>query len=331
MKHALLLGGAGFIGHHLARHLLDRGGYRLTLVDNFFRGKRDQELDSLLQSPNVDVVEGDLTDPSTFHQFDDAYDHVYALAAVVGVGYTEDMPEEVWRVNTSITLNTLNWLREVDVSRVLFASTSETYAGTVEKYRADIPTPEDVPLCVTDISHPRFTYAITKMLGEAGIVHYADAYNFEQVSVRFHNVYGPRMGFKHVVPEVTQRFFEGEDPFTIYGFDQTRAFCHVKDAVRGLGQAMEATGAAGTTYHIGDDRSEITIETLIRHIGDIVGFDGEYERGESHSGSVSRRCPDISRARQAFGFEPSIHWKEGVEDTVKWYIDYLTAGRDVFE
>lgn len=331
MTRVLLLGGAGFVGYHLARHLLDRGDCRVTLVDNFFRGKRDRELNDLLQSSDVNEIEGDLTDASTFDRFDDHYDHVYVLAAVVGVGYTEDMPQEVWRVNTAITLNTLNWLREADVDRVLFASTSEVYAGTVEEYEADIPTSEDVPLCVTDVTHPRFAYAVTKMLGEAGIAHYSDAYDFDQITVRLHNVYGPRMGFKHVIPEVTQRFFEGEDPFTIYGFDQTRAFCHVDDAVRGLVQAMGAAEAAGTTYHIGDDRNEITIETLIRYMGDILGFEGDYERGEPHAGSVSRRCPDISKARKAFGFTPDIHWKEGVEETVRWYADYLAAGRDVFE
>lgn len=331
MKRVLLLGGAGFIGYHLGRHLVERGDCRVTLVDNFFRSKQDEELDTLLQSPTVDIVEGDLTEQSTFDRLDDEYDHVYALAAVVGVGYTEDMPEEVWRINTAITLNTLEWLRESDVARVLFASTSETYAGTVEKFGAEIPTPEDVPLSITDITQPRFTYAVTKMLGEAGIAHYAEAYDFEQITVRFHNVYGPRMGFKHVIPQVVERFHEGEDPFTVYGYDQTRAFCHIDDAVRGVVEAMETPEAAGRTYHIGDDRHEITIETLIRYIGDLMDFNGEYEQGLSHAGSVSRRCPDVNRAREVFGYEPQVHWKEGVRETVEWYADYYRSGREVFE
>ncbi|MCS3955395.1 nucleoside-diphosphate-sugar epimerase [Salinibacter ruber] len=331
MKRILLLGGAGFIGYHLGHYLVDRGDCRVTLVDNFFRSKQDEELDTLLQSPSVDIVEGDLTERSTFERLDDEYDHVYALAAVVGVGYTEDMPEEVWRINTAITLNTFEWLRESSVSRVLFASTSETYAGTVEEFGAEIPTPEDVPLSITDITQPRFTYAVTKMLGEAGIAHYAEAYDFKQVTVRFHNVYGPRMGFKHVIPQVVERFHEGEDPFTVYGYDQTRAFCHIDDAVRGVVEAMETPKAAGRTYHIGDDRGEITIETLIRYIGDFMDFSGEYEQGPSHAGSVSRRCPDVDRAREMFGYEPQVHWKEGVRETVEWYAEYYRSGREVFE
>jgi len=331
MKRILLLGGAGFIGCHLARHLVGRGDCKITLVDNFFRGKRDRELEKLLQSPTVDTVEGDLTEAGTFDRLDDEYDHVYVLAAIVGVGYTEDMPHEVWRINTAIALNTLEWLSESDVSRVLFASTSETYAGTVEEFDADIPTPEDVPLCITDITQPRFTYAVTKMLGEAGIAHYAEAYDFEQITVRFHNVYGPRMGFKHVIPEVAQRFYEGEDLFTVYGYDQTRAFCHIDDAVRGVVEAMASADASGKTFHIGDDRDEITIETLIRHIGEVAGFDGTYEKGPSHAGSVSRRCPDVSRAREVFGYEPRVHWKEGVRETVEWYLDYFREEREVFE
>ncbi|MCS4122750.1 NAD-dependent epimerase/dehydratase family protein [Salinibacter ruber] len=331
MNRVLLLGGAGFIGYHLGHHLVERGNCQVTLVDNFFRSRRDEELDALLQSPAVDVVEGDLTKRSTFDQLGEAYDHVYALAAVVGVGYTEDMPEEVWRVNTAITLNTFEWLRESDVSRVLFASTSETYAGTVEELGAKVPTPEEVPLTITDITQPRFTYAVTKMLGEAGIAHYAEAYDFEQITVRFHNVYGPRMGFKHVIPQVVERFYEEENPFTVYGYGQTRAFCHIDDAVHGLEKAMHTPEAAGQTYHIGDDRDEITIETLIRYIGDLMEFDGEYEKGPSHAGSVSRRCPDVDRARNVFGYEPQVHWKEGVQDTVEWYADYYRAGREVFE
>ncbi len=331
MKKVLLLGGAGFIGYHLGRHLVDQGDCQVTLVDNFFRSKQDEELDALLQSPAVDIVEGDLTERSTFDQLDQKYDHVYALAAVVGVGYTEDMPEEVWRINTAITLNTLEWLREVDVSHVLFASTSETYAGTVEEFEADIPTPEDVPLCITDITQPRFTYAATKMLGEAGVAHYADAHDFEQVTVRFHNVYGPRMGFKHVIPQVAQRFYEGEDPFTVYGYDQTRAFCHIDDAVRGVVGAMASPDAAGQTFHIGDDRDEITIEALIRYIGELTGFDGTYEKGPSHAGSVSRRCPDVDHAREVFGYEPQVYWKDGVRETVEWYLDYFREDREVFE
>lgn len=188
-----------------------------------------------------------------------------------------------------------------------------------------------MPLSITDITQPRFTYAVTKMLGEAGIAHYAQAYDFEQVTVRFHNVYGPRMGFKHVIPQVVERFHEAEDPFTVYGYDQTRAFCHVDDAVRGVVQAMETPEAAGRTYHIGDDRHEITIETLIRYIGDLMDFHGEYEQGPSHAGSVSRRCPDVDRAREVFGYEPQVHWKEGVRETVEWYADYYRSGREVFE
>jgi nucleoside-diphosphate-sugar epimerase len=331
MNRTLLLGGAGFIGYHLARHLVNREDCEITIVDNFFRGKRDPELEELLQSPRVSAVEGDLTDAATFNQLDREYNHAYLLAAVVGVGYTEDIPHEVWRINTAITLNTLEWLSESDVSRALFASTSETYAGTVEEFGADIPTPENVPLCITDITQPRFTYAVTKMLGESGIAHYADAYDFDQITVRFHNVYGPRMGFKHVIPQVAQRFHEGEDPFTIYGYDQTRAFCHIDDAVRGVVEAMASDSAPGKTFHIGDDRDEITIETLIRYIGEIAGFEGTYDKGPSHAGSVSRRCPDVSRAREVFGYEPQTHWKEGVRETVEWYLDYFGSGREVFE
>ena len=206
----------------------------------------------------------------------------------------------------------------------MFTSTSETYAGTVEARHASIPTAENVPLMIQDISHPRFTYAITKMLGESGLIHYANAGYFEGVIVRYHNVYGPQMGFRHVIPHLVERFCRGEDPFKIYGHDQTRAFNFISDAVSGTILAAEV-GASGEIFHIGDV-DEISIEELTKFIGDRLGFDGEYQYEETFPGSVSRRCPDISKARLALQYKPKVSWREGVAKTVDWYLNYLKEG-----
>jgi nucleoside-diphosphate-sugar epimerase len=253
------------------------------------------------------------------------------LASVVGVEYTEKIPNELIRINTQLILNTLEWIKNTQCKKVLFTSTSECYAGTIEAFEYKIPTPETVPVCIEDITHPRFTYAVTKMLGESGFIQYSRVYDFECTIVRFHNVYGPRMGFKHVIPQVVQRFLKEEDPFKVYGFDQTRAFNFIDDAVRGTIDAMESKKTNGEILHIGDMNSEITIEELVHYIGSLVKYEGKYERQDAHSGSVSRRCPDTSKAEKLIGYKPAVGWKDGVKETVDWYVDYLESGKNVFE
>ena len=139
------------------------------------------------------------------------------LASVVGVDHVNEMPHEIIRINTALIYNTLEWLKKDSNCKVLFTSTSECYAGTIEAFNYQIPTAEDVPLTIQDITHPRFTYAVTKMLGESGFIQYANKLGFECTIVRYHNVYGQRMGFKHVIPHLAQRFLNGENPFKIYG------------------------------------------------------------------------------------------------------------------
>ncbi len=330
-KKVLLLGGAGFIGFHILQKLAISGGYDLTIGDNFFRGKMDDQLRSLVNAHDVKVINADFTDPSAFDRLDSDYHQVYMLASVVGVEYTSKMPNELIRINTQLIMNTLEWLKQSACQKVLFTSTSECYAGAVEAFGYRVPTPEDVPLCIEDITHPRFTYAVTKMLGESGFMNYAKVYGFDCTIVRYHNVYGPRMGFKHVIPQVVKRFAGGEDPFRMFGHDQTRSFNFIDDAANGTIAAMETDTANNEIFHIGDMNAEITIEELLRYIGAIAGFSGTYVREGQHSGSVSRRCPDTSKAKAILGYEPETDWKTGVRKTVEWYLDYYRSGKDVYE
>lgn len=325
----LLLGGGGFIGCAIAEHLISCGSYKLTIADNFFRqgGEPDQHIKDLEKS-GVKIVSGDFTDPRSFDALDH-YDQVYMLASVVGVDYVNSIPHEIIRINSMLILNTLEWIKTRGCGRALFSSTSEAYAGAVEQFDYRIPTSEEVPLVIKDISHPRFTYAVTKMLGESGFLNYGKMLNFDSVIVRYHNVYGPRMGFKHVIPHLAQRFTVGERPFKIYGHDQTRSFNFIEDAVAGTVLAMEK-GIAGNIYHIGDT-TEITIEELVRFVGEIFNFDGSYENAPTYSGSVARRCPDIKKAHKDLGYTPIVGWEDGVEKTIDWYRDYLKGCKDLHE
>ena len=283
----------------------------------------------LIDTHNIKIVAGDFTDPAVFHSLESDYDYVYMLASVVGVDYVNKIPHEIIRINTALIYNTLEWLRNSDCKKVLFTSTSECYAGAVEAFDYAIPTPETVPLTIKDIGHPRFTYAVTKMLGESGFLNYSRQLGFECSIIRYHNVFGPRMGFKHVIPHLTQRFTNGENPFKIYGHDQTRSFNYIDDAVEGTVLAMEK-GGNGEIYHIGT-MEEITIEELIRYTGELMGFEGEYEYAPTYPGSVARRCPDITKATNELGYVPKVSWKEGLKETVKWYVDYLSQNHELHE
>lgn len=331
MKKVLLLGGAGFIGYNITKYLAEKGGYDLTIADNFFRlgGKIDGPLQELVDAHGIKIVSGDFTEPAAFDLLEKDYDYVYMLASVVGVDYVNKIPHEIIRINTALIYNTLEWLRHADCKKVLFTSTSECYAGAIEAFDYTIPTPEEVPLTIQDIGHPRFTYAVTKMLGESGFINYSRQLGFDCSIVRYHNVYGPRMGFKHVIPHLAQRFRNGEDPFKIYGHDQTRAFNYITDAVEGTVLAMEK-GGNGEIYHIGT-QEEITIEELIRFTGELMGYEGAYEYAPTYPGSVARRCPDISKAQRELGYEPKVHWKDGLTKTIAWYVDYLDNDPELHE
>src|SRR5688572_1241906 len=171
MARILIFGGAGFIGFHLARRLADDSDHSVTLVDDLSRGRRDQDLELLLRRPNVQLVEADLTDPAALRSLPRAWEQVYMLAAVVGVRHAMEGPARVVRVNTLATLNVLEWISPA-AGRLFFASTSETYAGAVSLGHVPVPTPETVPLAISDITNPRFAYAASKLLGEAAVIHY---------------------------------------------------------------------------------------------------------------------------------------------------------------
>ena len=327
MKKVLVLGGGGFIGRNIVEFLVDRGDCNVTAADIREGSNWDKISSDANKANRFRAVVDDFTNLSAFDKLAQHYDEIYMLAAVVGVNRTLKYPYDVIRINTQLTINTLDWVSRNPVKRILFASSSENYAGTSDLFGAEIPTPETVPLCIGDIKHPRWTYAVTKMHGESAFIHSAEAYNYECTIVRYQNIIGPEMGFSHAIPHIVERFVKEEGSlFKIYGHDQTRSFCFIDDAVKGTVGAMESDNAIGEIYHIGK-QDEINMETLTTYIGELMNYSGEYETAMCYPGSVARRCPNIDKAITDFGYSPIIEWQTAVKLTTDWYREFFTSGQ----
>ena len=327
MKKVLVLGGGGFIGRNIVEFLVDRGDCNVTAADIREGSNWDKISSDANKANRFRAVVDDFTNLSAFDKLAQHYDEIYMLAAVVGVNRTLKYPHDVIRINTQLTINTLDWVSRNPVKRILFASSSENYAGTSDLFGAEIPTPETVPLCIGDIKHPRWTYAVTKMHGESAFIHSAEAYNYECTIVRYQNIIGPEMGFGHAIPHIVERFVKEEGSlFKIYGHDQTRSFCFIDDAVKGTVGAMESDNAIGEIYHIGK-QDEINMETLTTYIGELMNYSGEYETAMCYPGSVARRCPNIDKAITDFGYSPIIEWQTAVKLTTDWYREFFTSGQ----
>jgi nucleoside-diphosphate-sugar epimerase len=325
---ALILGGAGFIGYNITRYLAENREYSLTVADDFSGGCKDNDFETLCARYAINIITGDFSEKKPFDLLDNCYDDVYILASVVGVNRCIEQPEEVIRINTGLILNTAEWLCRAKPRRILFSSSSENYAATTDLFHYPVPTPESVPLCIADTRHPRFTYAVTKILGEAAFFAYGRRLGIHTTVVRYQNIYGPRMGFKHAIPHIIERIYHGENPLKVYGNDQTRAFCFCTDAAEGTVRALESDISNQQVYHIGNTE-EITIDTLTRSIGDIMDYTGIYENAPTYPGSVSRRCPDITKAATELKYSPKVPLAEGLRETIAWYRAFFDSGMGI--
>jgi nucleoside-diphosphate-sugar epimerase len=322
MMKVLITGGAGFVGFHLASFHADRGD-QVIILDNFFKseGRKDRYIEELLNKNNVHMYNVDMNQPLEGVNVSGKIDIVYHLAAINGTRLFYEMPYEVCRDNLMMTLNLLNWLQEMNIGRLLYSSSSEVYAGAAAFDLLKIPTDENAPVVFPQPTDVRFSYGTSKFVGEFLCFHFGRKYGVPTTVIRYHNIYGPRMGNKHVIPEFSLRLKANENPFRVYGGNETRAYCYVDDAVQATYLVANEQKCSNEIIHIGNSREEISSRDLAVLMMEIYGQKFEIKECGARSSSVPRRCPDTSKLKSLTGFEARINLRDGLTRTMEWYFN----------
>jgi len=317
-RRVLVTGGSGFIGSALVKALV-RHGDAVRVFDDNSRGalRRLREVEA-----DVEFVVGDIRDPAAVDAAMRGIDEVHHLAFVNGTATFYSAPELVLDVGVKGIVNVIDGCRHWNVGRLVLASSSEVYQSPPQ-----VPTDESVPLVVPDPLNPRLSYGAGKIISEMMAINFGRKH-FERVLIfRPHNVYGPDMGFDHVIPQFALRLKRAADthasgalPFPIQGSgEEARSFCHVDDLVQGV-MIMREKGEHLNIYHIGTTE-EVSIADLARRMAAIAGRDIALRPSAVLAGSTPRRCPDVSKLA-ALGYAPGVPLDEGLPPTLKWYWDH---------
>jgi UDP-glucose 4-epimerase len=321
----MITGAAGFIGYHLAVLLNDRPHNHLLLVDTPAAATADRLYDELAARPRIDRYEVDLCDPAAVATLPAEVDVIYHLAAINGTRNFYEQPYAVMRSGTLPTFNLVErYVKPGKLRRFVYAGTPESYASTVSRFGWPVPTDESVPLCIDDIANPRWSYAISKTHGEVLTVNACRSFGTAYSIVRYHNVFGPRMGDKHVIPDFLHRLRNGIAE--LHGHRETRTFLYVADAVAATEAIAESEAAANEIVNVGGD-TEITISELAAGVMSLLGRAGEpITLRPAPAGSVARRAPSTDKLRKLVGFEPSWSLAEGLLKTIEFHAPELLAG-----
>ena len=303
MKRALVTGGAGFIGSNVVAALTARGCL-VTVIDNLLSGRRS----NLSALPQVRVVEGDVRDASVVRDAMQGSDVVFHLAASVGNKRSIDFPIEDAQINVLGTLRVLEAAREAGVRKIVVSSS----AGIFGELKT-LPIREDHPI------EPDTPYGATKLCEEKLALSYAKLYDIEVVCLRYFNVFGPNQRFDaygNVIPIFVFKMLASET-LTIHGDgEQTRDFVHVNDVVQANLQAAEARGISGA-FNLGSG-SRITINRLVSLLKHVSGMQPTVHHGPARPGDVRDSLADISAARKALGFQPSVEIEAGLANYFAW-------------
>ncbi|MGB7922504.1 MAG: UDP-glucuronic acid decarboxylase family protein [Pyrinomonadaceae bacterium] len=301
----LVTGGAGFIGSHLCERLLAEG-HEVICLDNFFTGRRQNVL-RLLDNPNFELLRHDVIEPILLE-----VDQIYNLACPASPIHYQFNPVKTVKTSVMGAINMLGLAKRVR-ARILQASTSEVY-GDPQVH----PQPEEYWGNVNPIGI-RSCYDESKRLAETLMMDYHRQNKVDIRIARIFNTYGPRMleNDGRVVSNFIVQALRGQE-LTVYGTGgQTRSFCYVDDLVEALMRLMNAEGIH-EPVNLGNP-GEFTIKELAEEVARICGVEAALRYEPLPQDDPRQRKPDITRARQLLGWEPTIPLREGLERTVAYF------------
>ena len=301
-KTVLVTGGSGFIGREvIARLLAAEPTVRVRTLD--IRPVEEERVESLV---------GSVLDRTTLRNAADRVDYIIHLAAWLGVEASDTQPLKCLDINIEGTMRVLEAAAMAGIHKIVFASSSEVYGDP-----AEMPIRETTPL------NPKSVYAVTKLAGEEYVRGFSKQYGIPHAIVRFFNIYGPRQDLRFAVPRFVESVLEGRAA-QIYGDgSQSRAFCHVSDAARGVLLALEQKAADSETFNIGNPDGFTTILDLWQRIttlagrpiqAELAGFSAETR---SESREIVRRRPDIAKAQKQIGYAPEVGLDEGLMSVIE--------------
>jgi UDP-glucose 4-epimerase len=315
---ALLTGGAGFIGSHLAERLL-AGNHEVIVLDNLSTGSINN-IAHLKGTRGFSYCIDSVTNEPMLAELIDRSDVVFHLAAAVGVKLIVEQPVHTIETNvhgTEVVLKHANKKKKL----VVIASTSEVYGKS-----ADVPFREDADLVLGGTTKHRWAYASSKIIDEFLALAYWKEKKLPVIIVRFFNTVGPRQTGQYgmVLPTFVRQALLGH-PITVFGDGtQSRSFTYVGDVVEALVALAQDSRAIGQVFNIGNT-AEVTIADLAERVKILTGsespiqyvpYDEAYEAGFE---DMPRRVPDISKVGQLIGYEPKL----SLDDMIRRVIDYF--------
>ena len=301
----LVTGGGGFIGSHLADHLLAEPTREIRILDDFSTGERSNI--AHIDADRVDIIDGDVRDSDTVNDAARGVDTIYHLAAAVGVEKVVDEPLDSLQTNLQGTENVLEAALTEDAA-VFIASSSEVYGKS-----ESLPFGEDGDRVLGPTSVPRWGYASAKAVDEFLGLAYHKQHGLPVVVGRYFNIVGPRQVGEYgmVIPTFVEQALSG-DPLTVYGDGtQERSFTHVADAVKATHELLEAERAHGDVFNIGAP-DPTSINELADRVLEHTGSGSETTHtpfaevyGEDFEEPDSRE-PDVSKLRETLGWAPEM-------------------------
>lgn len=299
----LVTGGAGFIGSHISRTLLERG-HTVRIFDNFSSGKHEN-----LQGMDVEIIEGDLRDADTVAKAVKGMEIVFHEAAFVSVPESMEKPQECLDVNVTGTSILFEAARKAGVRRAVFATSAAVY-GDSEAY----PLSEDTPL------RQLSPYAVSKRVDEMYGELFTNKFGFDVVALRYFNVYGPRQRpdsmYAAAVPIFIRRMLDNK-PITIFGDGgQSRDLVNVRDVVQANLLAAEHPAAPGQIFNVCTG-VETRLLDLIDILYEIFPNAPKHVHAEPRAGDIYRSIGTPKKIMDMLGFKPQVSLADGLYEAVE--------------